>query len=105
MQSGTFPNVPFMVIENYNNDRDAKVDSIGLNTKFDFNDNWSMEADLSWSKVERDDLRLESTAGNGTVDRSDPAAADGNRFLHHGFQRHHALHADARTTATTTRCS
>ena len=27
-------NVPFVVIENYNNDRDAKVDSIGLNTKY-----------------------------------------------------------------------
>ena len=33
VQSGTFPNVPFMVIENYNNDRDADVDSIGLNTE------------------------------------------------------------------------
>jgi iron complex outermembrane recepter protein len=69
--SGTFPNVPFMVIENYNNDRDANVNSIGLNTKFDFNDKWSMVGDLSWSKVEREDLRLESTAGNGSG--ADPA--------------------------------
>jgi iron complex outermembrane receptor protein len=64
--SGTFPNVPFMVIENYNNDRDANVNSVGLNTQFDFNDKWSMVGDLSWSKVEREDLRLESTAGNGS---------------------------------------
>jgi iron complex outermembrane recepter protein len=67
VQSGVFPNVPFTVIENYNNDRHADVDSIGLNTNFDFNDDWSMNADLSWSQVERSDLRLESTAGNGTM--------------------------------------
>ena len=58
--------VPFVVIENYNNDRNAKVDSIGLNTKFDVNEDWGLEADLSWSNVDRNDLRLESTAGNGT---------------------------------------
>src|SRR6188768_369053 len=64
--SGTFPNVPFMVIENYNNDRDADVTSIGLNTQYDFSDTWSMAADVSWSNVKRSDLRLESTAGNGS---------------------------------------
>ena len=66
IQSGTFENVPFMVIENYNNDRDASVDSIGLNTQYAFNGDWSMEADLSWSKVDRHDLRLESTGGTGS---------------------------------------
>jgi iron complex outermembrane recepter protein len=66
VQSGTFQNVPFTVIENYNNDRDASIDSIGLNTKYAFNDEWGMEADLSWSKVDRHDVRLESTAGNGS---------------------------------------
>jgi iron complex outermembrane recepter protein len=66
VQSGTFPNVPFVVIENYNNDRDAQVDSFGLNTKIEFGENWAFENDLSWSKVERSDLRLESTAGLGT---------------------------------------
>jgi iron complex outermembrane receptor protein len=65
VQSGTFANVPFTVIENYNNDRDASIDSMGLNTKYAFNDDWSMEGDLSWSKVDREDVRLESTAGNG----------------------------------------
>jgi iron complex outermembrane receptor protein len=65
VQSGTFSNVPFVVIENYNKDRDASVDSFGLNTEFGFSDNWSMNADLSWSKVDRHDIRLESTAGNG----------------------------------------
>ena len=71
VQSGTFTNVPFMVIENYNNDRHAQVDSIGLNGDFQITDNWSIEGDLSWSNVDRDDLRLESTAGNGTL--NDPA--------------------------------
>ncbi len=71
VQSGTFPNVPFVVIENYNNDRNAKIDSVGLNTNYAFSDAWSANADLSWSKVKRDDLRLESTAGNGSG--ADPA--------------------------------
>ena len=70
IQSGTFNNVPFVVIENYNNDRDATVDSIGLNTDIKINDQWGLNADLSYSHVERKDLRLESTAGNGT--RNDP---------------------------------
>lgn len=65
VQSGTFENVPYLVVENYNNDRDATVDSIGFNAKYSFSDNWSGEADLSWSSVDRHDLRLESTAGNG----------------------------------------
>jgi iron complex outermembrane receptor protein len=68
--SGTFPNVPFVVIENYNNDTEAQVDSIGLNTQLNFGDNWTVTNDLSWSKVERENLRLESTAGTGT--NSDP---------------------------------
>jgi iron complex outermembrane receptor protein len=66
VQSGTFPNVPFVVIENYNNDRNATINSFGFNTQYDFSESWGMNADVSWSKVERDDLRLESTAGNGT---------------------------------------
>jgi len=66
VQSGTFTDVPFVVIENYNKDRDASVDSLGLNTEFKFNDNWSANADLSWSNVDRHDIRLESTAGNGS---------------------------------------
>ncbi|HET7811426.1 MAG TPA: TonB-dependent receptor [Steroidobacteraceae bacterium] len=65
IQSGDFV-TPFMVIENYNKDRDAKITSIGLNTQYAFSDDWSAEADLSWSSVDRHDLRLESTAGNGS---------------------------------------
>jgi iron complex outermembrane receptor protein len=69
--SGTFTGVPFMVIENYNNDRRATIDSIGLNTNYSLNDNWTLNADLSYSHVDRSDLRVESTAGRGT--NNDPA--------------------------------
>jgi iron complex outermembrane receptor protein len=67
VQSGTFDDVPFVVIENYNNDRHAKIDSFGLNTDFNPNEQWNINADLSYSKVKRADLRLESTAGSGKV--------------------------------------
>ncbi len=66
VQTGTFATVPFTVIENYNNDRDATVSSFGLNSDFKLNEQWGLNADVSYSKVERDDLRLESTAGTGT---------------------------------------
>jgi iron complex outermembrane recepter protein len=91
IQSGTFLNVPFTVIENYNNDRDAKIDSIGLNADFSLGESWNLNADLSYSEVTRDDLRLESTAGAGKVaDATFPAvpdnialttAADGRSYL------------------------
>jgi iron complex outermembrane recepter protein len=71
VQSGTFANVPFAVIENYNNDRRADVDSIGWNTTYQLNDDWDLMGDVSWSRVEREDLRLESTAGTGT--NNDPS--------------------------------
>jgi iron complex outermembrane receptor protein len=64
--TGSVSNVPFLVVENYNNDRHAQLDSLGWNTDFKLNDDWSLNGDLSWSKVKRDDLRLESTAGTGT---------------------------------------
>jgi iron complex outermembrane receptor protein len=70
--SGTFTNVPFLVVENYNNDRRAHLDSIGYNLEFDPTENWALNTDLSWSRVRRTDLRLESTAGLGRNDTSDP---------------------------------
>ena len=51
-----------------------------------FNDNWSMDADLSWSSVEREDLRLESTAGNGSGTDPTCCRRRWKRFLHHRFQ-------------------
>lgn len=66
VQSGDFANVPFVVIENYNNDTRANIDSIGLNADFQITDNWNLNGDVSWSKVKRTNLRLESTAGLGS---------------------------------------
>ncbi len=53
------------VIENYANERHAKIDNFGVNATYALNDKWDLEADLSTSKVHRTDLRLESTAGTG----------------------------------------
>lgn len=53
------------IVENYNHDTTAKVNSAGWNTQFKPNDQWTLDGDLSWSKVDRTFLRLESTAGTG----------------------------------------
>lgn len=71
--SGTFTNIPFLVVENYNNDRRAHLKSIGYNLAITPNEDWSFGADLSYSRVRRTDLRLESTAGLGRNDPGDPA--------------------------------
>jgi len=63
--SGSFT-TPFVVIENYNNDRKAEINSVGWNTQYTVNDNWDLTGDLSWSSSKRTDLRVESTAGKGT---------------------------------------
>ena len=61
---GTFNGVT-TVVENYNNQRDATVDSLGFNATYNINDQWTLDADASYSKVHRTDLRLESTGGTG----------------------------------------
>ncbi|MGZ3297865.1 MAG: TonB-dependent receptor, partial [Asticcacaulis sp.] len=53
------------VVENYINQRHAKLDSFGWNTEYKLNDKWALMADLSSSKVVRDDTLIESTAGTG----------------------------------------
>jgi iron complex outermembrane receptor protein len=71
--SGQFTKVPFLVVENYNNDRRAHLDSLGLNTELDPAEDWAVNTDLSWSRVKRTDLRLESTAGLGRNDATTPS--------------------------------
>src|SRR4029078_3979295 len=56
-ETATFSNVPFVVIENYNNDRHAKVDSFGLNTDFSPNEQWKFNADVTYSQAKAADLR------------------------------------------------
>ncbi|HEX7800861.1 MAG TPA: TonB-dependent receptor, partial [Asticcacaulis sp.] len=62
--SGEFDGVT-TIIENYNYLRHAKIDNFGLNLNYDLNDKWTLNADISDSKVHRTDLRLESTGGTG----------------------------------------
>ncbi len=64
VQSGTFTNVK-SVVENYINQRKAKLDSFGTNVAYDLNDQWSLVGDANYSKVTRDDALIESTAGTG----------------------------------------
>ncbi len=61
---GVFNNVK-TVVENYINQRKAKLDSFGWNMTYQLDDNWSLMADVSTSKVVRDDHLIESTAGTG----------------------------------------
>jgi len=70
--SGTYTGVPFVVIENYNNETHANVDAFGLNTDFKLTDNWTLNNDLSYSKAHRNKLRLESTGGDGSGDPGSP---------------------------------
>ena len=72
--SGSFTNdIPFLVAENYNNDRRAHLDALGWNMDYRLTENWALDGDVSWSRVKRTDLRLESTAGLGRNDSSQPA--------------------------------
>jgi iron complex outermembrane recepter protein len=63
--SGTFTGVN-TVIENYVNNREATLDAIGINGEYKVDDNWTLGADLSYSKSSRTDLILETTAGSGS---------------------------------------
>ena len=54
-----------VVVENYVNQRKDKLDAFGFNTEYKLNDQWSLMADLSDSKVDRVDNLIESTAGTG----------------------------------------
>jgi iron complex outermembrane receptor protein len=62
--SGTFTGVK-TVVENYTNQRQSTVQAFGVNTVYNLNDQWTLIADISTQKVERDDIIIESTAGTG----------------------------------------
>jgi iron complex outermembrane receptor protein len=61
---GTFNNV-FGIVENYANDRDADLYSVGWNLAFDSHSGWKGFADLSWSRTDRSDRFLQTTVGTG----------------------------------------
>ena len=62
--AGTWDNIKG-VVRNDLNKRDSNITSLGWNTEFMLNDDWSMNLDLSYSKVERNDIILETNAGTG----------------------------------------
>lgn len=64
VQSGTFSNVR-AVVRNDVTQRDSNLTSVGLNMEYQLSDRWSVEADLSYSAVERTDIILETYAGTG----------------------------------------
>jgi len=53
------------VIGAYVTQREAELNSIGLNGTYKLGDSWTLEADISSGKVEREDLILETNAGTG----------------------------------------
>lgn len=70
VQSGTFNNVE-PVIRNDRDEQEADLISVGSNTRFQITDSWSVAADLSYSRAERESFSLEtySTAtGRGIGD-------------------------------------
>lgn len=61
---GTFNDV-HAIVENYRNDRDSDLYSLGWNAEWDGQNGWQGFADVSWSRTDRVDQRLETTAGSG----------------------------------------
>ena len=62
--AGTWDNIKG-VVRNDLNKRDSNITAIGWNTEFFANDDWSFNLDLNYSKVERNDIILETNAGTG----------------------------------------
>ena len=61
---GTFDNVRG-VMRNDRNERNAQLFSFGWNNRFQFNDNWGFETDLSYSHSDRSDDLVETYMGTG----------------------------------------
>lgn len=62
--AGTYSGVQG-VVRNDTRFREADVVSFGINQQYRPNDNWLLEADVSYSSVERDDTDLETYTGTG----------------------------------------
>ena len=62
--AGTFTNVKG-VVRNDVNTRDSNITSLGWNTQFQASDDWSFALDLNYSRVEREDIVLETYSGTG----------------------------------------
>ncbi len=62
--AGTWDNIKG-VVRNDLNKRDSTITAIGWNTEFVANDDWTLGLDVNYSKVERNDIILETNAGTG----------------------------------------
>ena len=62
--AGTWDNIKGVVRNDFNR-RNSEITSIGWNTEFVANDDWTLALDLNYSKVEREDIVLETNAGTG----------------------------------------
>ncbi|MGH7025886.1 TonB-dependent receptor [Brevundimonas sp.] len=62
--AGTWDNIKG-VVRNDLNKRESNITALGWNTEFVANDDWSFNLDLNYSKVERNDVILETNAGTG----------------------------------------
>ncbi|TWX72223.1 TonB-dependent receptor [Colwellia sp. C1TZA3] len=57
-----------VVVRNDYEERDAELMSLGFNTNWIASDNWTLDFDVSYSKVERDVYSVESYSGTGRGD-------------------------------------
>ena len=62
--AGSFSNVK-PIVQNYEYDRKSEMWALGWNGRYQLNEIWSVMGDLSWSRVERDDILMETTSGTG----------------------------------------
>lgn len=62
--AGTWDNIKGVVRNDYNS-RNSEITSLGWNTELVANDDWTLALDLNYSKVEREDIILETNAGTG----------------------------------------
>ncbi|MES2119051.1 MAG: TonB-dependent receptor [Pseudomonadota bacterium] len=82
VRTGTFTNV-VPIVEAYTNDRDADLYSVGWNTKYDGHNGWNGFIDLSWSRTDRTDRNLQTTAGTG-FNRTGPGSTIGFTWTDQG---------------------
>ncbi|MDN3380204.1 MULTISPECIES: TonB-dependent receptor [unclassified Pseudoalteromonas] len=69
-----------VVVRNDYEERDADLTQFGFNTKYDINDDWSVEFDVSRSEVERRIWSIESYSGTGRGDNRGVADNIGYTF-------------------------
>ncbi len=69
-----------VVVRNDYEEREAELTSFGVNVEYNVNDNWSVEFDASYAKVEREIWSLESYSGTGRGDSRGVADTLGYTF-------------------------